>query len=338
MHLFKPSVLYHPMTVALLLFLLIFLEKTEGSPYFNYLPSMFYSFNTLFLGMIVEAVPFILAGVILSVFIQTYIREDVVRQLLPKNPFLAMIPAAFTGLLFPVCECAIIPIVRGLIKKGLPQHLGVVLIVSIPIINPIVVLSTFYAFQSKPAILYARVFLTVIASFIIGTSIYYLFRNQSILKQENLIGIRHSDHEHHHSGKPSLHDQMFHISSEFFDMTRYFIVGALMASLFQTFFNRDLMTAIGTNVAAGPAVMMALAYFLSVCSTSDAFLAASFTHQFSPGSIVAFLIFGAMLDVKNTLVLLGCFRFRFVLVFFIITATVVYLLTRLADFTIHWSF
>lgn len=334
----------HPMTIVIFLFLFIlifFSEKTTGiAP--RQIPAQFYSFNTIFLSMVIESFPFILIGVVVSVLIQSFINEDFVQRLFSRRRLIAMIPAALTGLIFPICECAIIPVIRSLIKKGLPQHLGIVMITSIPILNPVVFLSTFYAFQNNPMILYARMSIALLASLLIGGAVYFLFRNQSIIKgttnhTNDVISwqsfYEHAHHHHDHE-RPRTHDLLLHISNEFFDTAKYFIFGALIASSFQTFFNQHLLTSIGSNPALGSASMMGLAYLLSVCSTSDAFLASSFTGMFSPGAITAFLVFGAMLDIKNTMMMLGSFKFRFVLVFFLLTMTTVYILSRLLDFLI----
>lgn len=334
----KSKRISHPMTLLFLLFLFImtaFSEKTNGSFISGQLPAELLNFNTIFLSIIIEAVPFILLGSIISVLIQSYIRDDFIPSLLPSRPILAILPASFIGAFFPVCECAIIPIIRGLIKKGLPQHLGIVMIISIPILNPIVFLSTYYAFQSNPKILYGRMGLTVIAAFIIGCAVYYLFRHQTLLRKSSAgssIGSSHQHHHDHSSTKPHFNDLILHMSSEFFDTAKYFFIGALLAGLFQTFFNQHMLAAVGSNEIKGPAVMMGLAYLLSVCSTSDAFLASSFSNLFTPGSLVAFLIFGAMLDIKNTLMMLSCFKFRFVLTFCLMTSAVVYTLARFFDF------
>jgi uncharacterized membrane protein YraQ (UPF0718 family) len=332
----------HPMTIIFFIFLFLmifFSEKTSGiAP--KQISTQFYSFNTIFLSMIIESIPFILIGVIVSVIIQSYINEDFIQRLFPGHQLLAMIPAAFVGAVFPICECAIIPVIRSLIKKGVPQHLGVVMIASIPILNPVVFLSTFYAFQNNPVILYGRMSVALLASLIIGTATYYLFRRQSILKASGRFtdtiswhSFYKQSHQHQHE-RPAFREVCMHISSEFFDTAKYFIFGAMVASSFQTFFNQHLLTSIGANPTTGPAVMMGLAYLLSVCSTSDAFLASSFSNMFTPGAITAFLVFGAMLDVKNTMMLLGAFKFRFVLIFFLLTTVTVYLLTRIFEFLI----
>lgn len=61
---------------------------------------------------------------------------------------------------------------------------------------------------------------------------------------------------------------------------------------------------------------MALAIVLSICSTVDAFVVLGFVGTFSPGAILAFLVFGPMVDIKSTLMYLSVFRKR--AVFYII--------------------
>ncbi len=340
LHTLKFKRISHPATLLFLFFLLIvtFLaEKTKNNPLLDRIPSDFLNFYTIFLSIVIEAIPFILLGSIASVLIQSYLRDDVIAKILPAHPIVAMLPASLVGTFFPVCECAIIPIIRGLIKKGLPQHLGIVMIVSIPILNPIVFLSTHYAFRNNPSILYARMGLAFVAALIIGSVVYFLFRRQSIVKKPQNTG--HAiPHAHHHSKDNMHHDRphftevVLHMNQEFLDTARYFLIGALLAATFQTFFDQHLLAAVGSSNSKGPAVMMGFAYLLSVCSTSDAFLAASMTGLFTPGSIIAFLLFGAMLDVKNTMMMLSCFKFRFVFTFTLVTAAVVYTLARLFDF------
>ncbi|MCL1630758.1 permease [Sporolactobacillus sp. CPB3-1] len=334
----------HPMTIAFFIFLFILVllsERTNGiTP--KQIPAQFYSFNTIFLSMIIESLPFILIGAFVSVLIQSFVSQKLIKRLFSGHrTILAMVPAALTGVLFPVCECAIIPVIRSLIKKGLPQHLGIVMIAAIPVLNPIVFLSTFYAFQNNPVILYGRMTIALLSSLFIGAAVYHLFGQYSILKgesvsHENRISWQsfymHEQNQHGHQHTHfNLQDTLMHISDEFFDTAKFFIFGAIIASSFQTFFNQHLLTSIGANPGLGAASMMGLAYLLSVCSTSDAFLGASFTGVFTPGAITAFLVFGAMLDIKNTMMLFGVFKARFVFTFFILTSVSVYTLCQLMD-------
>ena len=107
-----------------------------------------------YLGIIVEALPFLLIGAVLSALIQIYVSDEVIKKIIPKNSIIAYFIAAISGILFPVCECAIVPITRSLIKKGLPIGVGITFMLSVPIVNPVVIMSTYYAFTNDINICY----------------------------------------------------------------------------------------------------------------------------------------------------------------------------------------
>ncbi|MFC7322851.1 permease [Halobacillus campisalis] len=282
--------------------------------------------NTIFLSIVLEAIPFVLLGVFVSALIQTFVKEETLARFIPSQPILALLPAVTIGAIFPVCECAIVPIVRRLIQKGMPLHVGIVILVSAPILNPIVFLSTFYAFQTDLTVAWARMGIALIVSLIIGGIVYSRFGNSWQLKEEK-GHITHSPHTYRNRLSETFH----HASDEFFDMGKFLIIGALLASVIQTFMARDLLTDVGSGFLAGPAVMMGLAYFLSLCSEADAFVASSFKGLFSTSSILAFLVYGPMTDLKNTILMAAYFRKRFVLSFIIIVTIVVYTVTLLFD-------
>ena len=89
-----------------------------------------------FLGVVIESIPFIVMGAIISTIIQFYITEEVIRRIVPKRKVLAFLAAAFMGLVFPMCECAIVPVSRSLIKKGVPVGIAITFMLSVPIVNP----------------------------------------------------------------------------------------------------------------------------------------------------------------------------------------------------------
>ncbi|TMW73691.1 permease [Alteribacter natronophilus] len=317
----------------LLLFLILFLfsDRLSESRYIQDLPAAWVNVNTLFLSIVIEAIPFILLGVFVSALIQIYISEETIRRYLPKNALGALFPAAVLGAIFPLCECAIVPVVARLVKKGMPLHVGVVFLVAAPILNPIVFASTFFAFGSSwtHPVLLTRMGLAFILSIIIGFVLFLLFRHTRQLRSQASSLTDHDhlhSHSHSHDEKPGvmqrIKDTVYHAVDEFFLMGKYLILGAFIASLFQTFLNRELLTTIGANEYSSTAVMMGFAYLLSLCSEADAFVAASFT-QFSAGSLIAFLVYGPMLDLKNTFMLFAYFRPKFVIAFMVtVTITV----------------
>ncbi|MGG3467150.1 permease [Neobacillus pocheonensis] len=306
---------------CLFMFLFLFAEAIKNLPIFTRIPSSFFNINTIFLSIILEAIPFILLGVFVSAIIQAFVSENAIRKLLPRNAYLAMIPAALLGIIFPICECAIIPVVRRLIKKGMPSHVGVVFMLSAPIINPVVYASTYFAFKSTPYMANARMLVALISSVVIGLMIYRQFRSENILKTKE--DVHH--HEHHHPKGNKFLETLYHASDELFDTGKYLFIGAFLASLFQAFFDRNALLSIGTSTTFAPGVMMGFAYVLSVCSSADAFVASSFGSTFTEGALLAFLVFGPMIDIKNTLMLFAYFKKRFVIFLLVVTPIVVYL-------------
>ncbi|MBU9714749.1 permease [Evansella tamaricis] len=319
--------------VLLFIFLILFLmsDRLNDSEMISNLPNAWVNVNTIFLSIVIEAIPFILLGVFVSSLIQIYVSEETIQRFLPKSALMALVPAAMLGAILPLCECAIVPVVRRLIKKGMPLHVGVVFLVAAPILNPIVFASTYFAFRSEQTntILYSRMGLAFVLSIIIGAILYGIFKNSHQLRGEN-ISLHVHGHHHHHPGDGSstffskIKDTMYHAVDEFFMMGKYLIIGAFIAAMFQTFLDRAVLTAIGQNDFSSTMVMMIFAYLLSLCSEADAFVASSFGSQFTDMSLVAFLVYGPMLDLKNTFMLFAFFKARFVIVFMITVTIIVF--------------
>jgi uncharacterized membrane protein YraQ (UPF0718 family) len=194
---------------------------------------------------------------------------------------------------------------------------------SAPILNPVVYASTYFAFRSTPYITNGRMIVACISSMIIGLLVYTRFKKENILK--TIPNTHRHEHHHNHSRGNKLAETFYHASDELFDTGKYLFIGAFLASLFQAFLNRNILLSVGTSTHLAPVVMMGFGYVLSVCSSADAFVASSFGSTFTEGSLLAFLVFGPMLDVKNTLMLFGYFKKKFVLYLLTVTPIVVYL-------------
>ncbi|BCB02043.1 permease [Bacillus sp. KH172YL63] len=285
---------------------------------------------TIFLSILLEAIPFILIGVFASALIQVFVSESLLQRLVPKRfPYMAILPAIFVGALLPVCECAIVPVARRLMKKGMPTHLAIVIMVTAPILNPIVLLSTYYAFQNNLSVVMGRMGIAFIAALMIGVLLYKLFGNRNPLKEKSHSHGHHHDHDH---SANKLMQTLVHASDEFFDMGKFLIIGALLAAVFQTYLDRETIVSLGSSEWAGPGIMMGFAYVMSLCSEADAFVASSFGNMFSSASLLAFLVYGPMIDFKNTLLMLAYFKKRFVILFIGIVTVTVYLSVMLTQF------
>ncbi len=263
--------------------------------------------NTIFISIIIEALPFILIGVIVSGIIQVYISEEMIAKLMPKNNILAILLASVMGAVIPACECGIIPIARRLIIKGVPIPAAVAFIITGPIINPIVLFSTYIAFGNSWSMVLHRGLLAILVSVIIGIFLKFTVR-ESPLKTTD------SHTPHYHSFSEKISAMLKHSIDEFFSVGKYLVAGSFIAALVQTTIKTSTLVSIGDGNISSHVVMMGLAYVLSLCSQADAFIAASFRGSFSTSSILAFLLFGPMLDIKNTMMLLSTFKGRFVAV------------------------
>lgn len=273
----------------------------------------FLQLNSIFISILIEAIPFVLIGVLISGVIQMFVTEEMIAKIIPKNRFLAVLLATFLGSLFPACECGIVPIARRLILKGVPLHASIAFMLTGPVINPIVLFSTYIAFGNQWDVVFMRGGLAFIVAFVVGIILSYQFKDNQLLTR-----ISSNEQSHSHVSKPTLLKKIWgtlqHSVEEFFSVGKYLIIGAFIAASMQTFVKTSTLLDIGQNAASSSLVMMGLAFVLSLCSEADAFIAASFTSTFALSSLIAFLVFGPMVDIKNTLMMLGVFKKKFVLV------------------------
>jgi uncharacterized membrane protein YraQ (UPF0718 family) len=267
---------------------------------------LFLQMNTIFISILIEALPFILLGVLISGIIQIFVTEEMMARIIPKNKIFAVFSAAFIGAIFPACECGIVPITRRLMAKGVPLYAAIPFMLTGPVINPIVLFSTYIAFGNNWDMVLYRGGIALLVALIVGGLLSIQFKDSQL---KNDV----ADHVHRKSLKGKFIGMLKHSIDELFSVGKFLILGAFVAALIQTTVKTSTLLDIGQGPLSSNLVMMGLAYVLSLCSEADAFVAASFRSTFSTGSLVAFLVFGPMLDIKNTLMLLGTFKAKFVL-------------------------
>jgi len=288
-------------------------------------------FSTRFLGIFIEAAPFLLLGSAVSGLLEVFVRREDIIRWLPKNPITATVGGAFMGFVFPVCECGVVPVTRRLFTKGLPMSVGVAFLLAAPVMNPIVLVSTFIAFENQPnqtELVALRFAITAIVAIGVGVIFAIAARPQEILRPVSFAPVAGGDggkpddnaftdfkqppRDMIASANPTLGNNLYRAikvaSYEFFEMGRFLVVGCLLAALMQTVVTQETLVNLGEGPLLSVIIMQALGFVLSVCSTVDAFLALAFTGTFSSGSILAFLTFGPMIDIKSTLMFAGVFK------------------------------
>ncbi|MGC3787535.1 permease [Priestia aryabhattai] len=261
--------------------------------------------NTIFISILIEALPFILLGVIISGIIQIFVTDEMMAKAIPKNKFWAIVLASIIGALFPACECGIVPITRRLMAKGVPLYAAIPFMLTGPIINPVVLFATFVAFGNDWKIMIERGVVAFLVSLIVGLILAFQFKTPQV---------KNEIHVHTSSKKMSekIADALKHTIDEFFSVGKFVIIGGLIAAAMQTYVKTSTLMALGHGVVSSNVVMMGLSYILSLCSSADAFIASSFRSTFNDSAVIAFLVFGPMFDIKNTLMMLSQFKTKFV--------------------------
>jgi len=296
------------------------------------LPDVLQNYATVFLGIFIEAAPFLLLGSLVAGLIAEFVTADDIARLFPRNKIAAAVAGALLGMIFPVCECGVVPVVRRLYQKGFPISAGIAFLLGAPVLNPIVIASTYAAFGVGP-VFWGRIAFTLLIAAGVGLVFSVQSNLARVVAPRGLAPVMGGMDEGRWPGRPDappvhpfpipcprssasvsarLQNAFGVATDEFFDMGRFLVVGALIATTLQTFVPQQALIGIGRGPVSSVIALQLLAFVLSVCSTVDAFLALSFVNTFTVGAIIAFLVFGPMVDIKSTMLYLNVFRPRVV--------------------------
>lgn len=257
-------------------------------------------FFTLAVSVVIESLPFVFLGILISIIVQVWLPQDLLLRRLPTRPLLRRLALSFLGILMPVCECGNVPLARGLISNGLTVAEAMTFLFAAPILNPITIITTQQAFGWDSPVLAAR----VAGGFLIANLVGWIYarhpRPEALLTPGFLSACaadgRGPGHGHGREGKVRRSLELF--AHETNAMMPALIVGAALAGLIQVFVSRDALVALGGDVVWSVLALMALAFIVALCSNVDAFFILSFGSTFLPGAIASFLVFGPMIDVK----------------------------------------
>jgi uncharacterized membrane protein YraQ (UPF0718 family) len=276
------------------------------------------TFGIIFTSIVVEALPFILLGSAVSAAIAVLVSDRALARLgnLPRP--LQLPAASLAGAAFPVCECGSVPVGRRLIARGVYPGAGIGFMLAAPVINPIVLASTWVAYEGRGQAMQmtlARAGLGLAVAMVAGWAIGRL-GSSSLLRDE---AVRSHDHESPADGKAQAYAD--HLVADFLFMGRYLVLGAAASAAVQTVVPQTVISGVAGTLVLSALAMMALAFVLSLCSEADAFVASSFT-AFPLGAQLAFLVFGPVLDTKLAVLYGASFRRHFALRVLVIAAPI----------------
>jgi len=303
-----------------------------------------------FLSIVWEALPFIILGAIIAGILEELLPQQALSKLLPKHFLPAVLIGGALGLIFPMCECGIVVVMRRLLKKGLPLSCCVAYMLAGPILNPIVLGSTAVAFFPHGesigwTVVLMRAGLGYLVACITGFVVHFLVQKWGLdlmLTPTTLppapkggLSLNVVDAPAAPEPKKTLAQRLSNISStalnDFIDITVFLIIGSLLSALVKS--DPNLISNVESMSRDNPILaipmLMLLAFVLCLCSEADAFLAASFTTM-SLSAKLAFLVYGPMLDIKLLLMYTRVFRWRLIGVIVSCVAVQVFVYTLIA--------
>lgn len=287
-------------------------------------------------GLLLQAVPFTLIGVLVSAAVETWVTEDFIEKHAPKSIANGFLAAILAGVCVPVCDCVVVPTFSRLVARKLPLPCAVTFLCAVPVVNPVSIWATWYAFADVPAVAVTRVALGVGVALLVGVSFVIFPVKSQVLRRNVLEKVRadcadcaacvdfnklqsgNSSYKNSSSFKSDIKNSLktyaHHIYSDFMRLVPIILFGTIVASIIRVWLGADPASKVNTTTVfvAIPAMML-IAYASSLCSSSDAVIARSLASSLPMSSVIVFLLFGPMLDIKNTLMLVEDCKTSFVL-------------------------
>ena len=272
------------------------------------LPTRLQDGLTLSISVLIESMPFVILGVLLSIVVQVWVPPGMIERWMPRRAWARRMALSLLGMFVPVCECGNVPFARGLMMRGFTVPETLTFLIAAPIVNPIVIITTHQAFGFDDGILVVR----LLGGFAVANLIGWLYSKHpdpDALVTERFAATCAIANDpdataHIDRGRRSLAQFVVELRA----VMPALIIGSALAGAVQVLVPRSALLAIGSNPALSIVAMIALAMIVSICSNVDSFFALSFASTFTPGSIVAFLLVGPLVDVKMLALLRTTFR------------------------------
>jgi uncharacterized membrane protein YraQ (UPF0718 family) len=256
--------------------------------------------STLMVSIVIQALPFLVLGVLISGAIAALIPPGWLARALPQRDALAVPAAGLAGAALPGCECASVPIAARLRANGVSPSAAFAFMLAAPAINPVVLVSTAVAFPGRPRVVLARFLASLLTSVAVGL-IWSRIGREAWLRQTRSRLVE---------GESRWASFTETASQDFLHAGGWLVVGAIAAATLQVAVPRSLLHQLAGNQLLAALCLGLLAVALAICSEADAFVAASL-RQFSLSARLVFLVVGPAVDIKLVAMQTGVFGRRF---------------------------
>ncbi len=258
---------------------------------------------TVFLSLMLQALPFLVLGVVISAAVSTLVPSRWIQKAVPTNPAVAVPAACAMGAALPGCECSAAPVAGRLMERGVPEAAALTFLLASPAINPVVIVATVVAFPNQPSVALARFVASFLAAVVVGW-VWQRFAPADII-EHRLTRIA-AEHQGHAFADTAV--------SDFVQAGGYLVLGAALVATFQALVPPSVLDGIGGEGVVPIVALAVLAVVLSICSEADAFVAAGLS-RFSLTARLVFLTVGPMVDLKLIALQAGTFGRRMALRF-----------------------
>lgn len=277
---------------------------------------------TMFVGVTVQAIPFLVLGVLLSAALTAFVPPSFFAKALPKHPALAVPVASASGAILPGCECASVPVSAALMSRGVTPAAAIAFLLSAPAINPVVLASTAVAFPGQPKVVVARALASIAVSMILGWLWLVTGKGGSWMRMPR---------NRHAEGTAKFEVFRSSMLHDFLHAGGFLVIGAAAAATLNVVVPRSWLDHVAGNLLLSIVLLGLLAVLLAICSEADAFVAASLT-QFSLTARLAFMVVGPVVDVKLIALQSGTFGPKFAVRF----APATFVVAILASLLVGW--
>ena len=259
--------------------------------------------STVFVAVCVQALPFLVLGVLISGAIAAFVSAPLLARVLPRRPAVAVGVAGLAGVALPGCECASVPVARRLMQQGVPQSVALAFLLSAPAVNPVVLVATAVAFPTAPLMVLARFGGSLATSLVMG----WLWAR---FGHADWIAARALRRPPVPPGTSRWAVFAETARADLVDAGGFLIIGAFTAACLNVLVPRSWFAVVGGHAVLGILAMAVLAVVLALCSEADAFVAASLSALPLLPRLV-FLVVGPVVDVKLIALQAGTFGRRF---------------------------
>jgi uncharacterized membrane protein YraQ (UPF0718 family) len=260
--------------------------------------------STVFVAVCVQAMPFLVLGVLISGAIAAFVPARLLRRVLPRNEIAAVGVAGLAGVALPGCECASVPVACRLMRQGVPAPVALAFLLAAPAVNPVVLVATAVAFPGSPGMVVGRFLASLTTALVMGWVWSKVGRAEWIAERARTAAPE----------RPGVSCWAVFTETaraDLADAGGFLVVGALTAATLHVLVPRSWFDVVGRNALLGVVVMAVLAVVLALCSEADAFVAASLSALPLLPRLV-FLVVGPAVDVKLIALQAGTFGRAFV--------------------------